>query len=356
MGSRPPGAHDRAAAPAQGFNSPNATSTDSEASSTVAWEPVRVQKWHLPRSYSCLLHLLVHQRAIWPSVLLVACLSSCCGCSSRASVLKCATAVLTHTAPAQLRLLEQSCASTPLPSQPPAAGDGWCRWPSRHGAACPAASRLHAPSPLIGECFEADFVLHERARLGRGASGAVFRCVLVPVPAGALGGEAAGSLPAAQCGGPVCLPGMARQALTVRQHSQQLLRAEHVLQRPRQDCCAWQRLQGRSGSRSPWQAAQGSPAPGPERPTLERPARRCSAAHAPAGEQYVVKVVALRKYEDRAMVARERRALELLSGAARVVQLRRAYLGARHAHLVFECAPAAVHGVSKTLRGVTVCA
>lgn len=75
----------------------------------------------------------------------------------------------------------------------------------------------------------------------------------------------------------------------------------------------------------------------------ERLARRCSAAGAPAGEQYVVKVVALRKYEDRAMVARERRALELLCGAARVVQLRRAYLGACHAHLVFECAPALVH-------------
>ena len=56
----------------------------------------------------------------------------------------------------------------------------------------------------------------------------------------------------------------------------------------------------------------------------------------------MVKVVPLRKYEDRAMVARERRALELLCGAARVVQLRRAYLGARHAHLVFECAPAAI--------------
>ena len=71
-------------------------------------------------------------------------------------------------------------------------------------------------------------------------------------------------------------------------------------------------------------------------------ARRCSAAGAPDNEQYAVKVVRLRKYEDRALVAHERRALELLRGAARVVQLRRAYLAAGRAHLVFECAPAAL--------------
>jgi hypothetical protein len=68
-------------------------------------------------------------------------------------------------------------------------------------------------------------------------------------------------------------------------------------------------------------------------------AGRCRAAHELGGEEYAVKVVALRKYEDRALVARERRALELLRGAPRVVQLRRAYLAARRAHLVFECAP-----------------
>lgn len=74
----------------------------------------------------------------------------------------------------------------------------------------------------------------------------------------------------------------------------------------------------------------------------------------------MVKVVALRKYEDRAMVARERRALELLCGATRVVQLRRAYLGARHAHLVFECAtprlPSWGWGGFKAPWDVTVCA
>ncbi|KAK9838489.1 hypothetical protein WJX81_002578 [Elliptochloris bilobata] len=165
---------DRAAGPASTTATPNAASTDSGASSTVAWE----------------------------------------------------------------QLVEQSCASTPVPSPLPAAGDGWCRWPSRRGCgACAAADRLHAPSPLMGECFEADYVLHQCARLGRGASGAVYRCSVVG---------------------------------------------------------------------------------------------------APAGEQYAVKVIALRKYEDRALAGRERRALELLRGAARVVQLRRAYVAACRAHLVFE--------------------
>ena len=69
MDSLPPVARDRAAAPAQAFESPNAASTDSEASSTVAWEPVRPQKWHLLRMCSCLLHSVKHWLAIWPSVL-----------------------------------------------------------------------------------------------------------------------------------------------------------------------------------------------------------------------------------------------------------------------------------------------
>jgi hypothetical protein len=78
--------------------------------------------------------------------------------------------------------VEHSCASTarPAPRQcrpaAPAPGDAsWSRWPSGRRDGCAAAGRLHAPSPLIGEHFEADYVLDEQARLGRGASGAVFR-------------------------------------------------------------------------------------------------------------------------------------------------------------------------------------
>lgn len=51
--------------------------------------------------------------------------------------------------------------------------------------------------------------------------------------------------------------------------------------------------------------------------------------------------VCRRRYEDRALVARERRALEVLRGVPCVVQLRRAYVAATRAHLVFECGPPA---------------
>lgn len=57
MDSLPPVARDRAPALAQAFESPSAAGTDSEASSTVAWEPVRAQKRHLLRlSIACCTH------------------------------------------------------------------------------------------------------------------------------------------------------------------------------------------------------------------------------------------------------------------------------------------------------------
>ena len=213
MGTRPPVAHDRAAAPAQGFEFAQRRQhrqrgqqhgrLGAGARTNVA--PAALVLLPAPPVEALVCHL-----ALW---FRTACRSSCCGCSSRTLVSKCDTAVLTHTAPVQLRLLEQSCASTPLPSQPPAAGDGWCRWPSRHGGVCMAASRLHAPRRSSASALRRTTCCTSARAWGAAPPARCSGAPSAPAPAGALGGEAAGSLPAAtvvdQCACHAAGPGRA---------------------------------------------------------------------------------------------------------------------------------------------------
>ena len=135
MGSRPPVAPDRAAAPVQGFDTPNAASTDSEASSTVAWETVCAQHQQLPRLRACP-HPVVHWLASRKSFFVLACLSALLG----------AAAVLPfqnvpHSCPHARRLCGRSWWTRAAPrlhcphSRPPLATAGAA---GRRGTAAPA--------------------------------------------------------------------------------------------------------------------------------------------------------------------------------------------------------------------------
>ncbi len=199
-------------------------------------------------------------------------------------------------------------------------------------------------------------MLDEQARLGRGASGAVFRWAALP-RIGDRGPALAACMPqpfirAGACGllagqhwgpeprGPMCV--VPRRVLPPCGSPQTAAEWHGGEQQSWHKClpASGRALaSGEHAARRPRRAGFRGCAPAPGVPLARARAGRCRAAHELGGEEYAVKVVALRKYEDRALVARERRALELLRGAPRVVQLRRAYLAARRAHLVFECAP-----------------